>query len=151
MRREQTGDGGILSSESPSIVFSMLRKTIWTLPARRCAPCNLHVGTCRQCLEFSPSLRTRCCNTFRRLHCRNRRDGRIFYYQTLSLLFVKPKQWLDVQRVSKGCGIAGKSGEKLNGRVASVWGCNRREIGQAAPPEAVYTSSTANRRGEREG
>src|ERR1700731_3043968 len=101
-------------------------KTIWTLPAKRCVPCNLHVGTRRQCLEFSPSLRTRYCNTFRRLHCRNRRDGRIFYYQPLSLLFVKPKQWLDVQRVSKGGGIAGKSGEKLNGRVANAWGCNRR-------------------------
>jgi hypothetical protein len=125
------------------------RKIIWTLPARRCVPCNLHAGICTQCLEFFPSLRTLYCNTFRTLRCRNRRDGRIFYYQPLSLLFVKPKQWLDVQRVSKG-GIAGKSGEKLNGRVASVWGCNRRETGQAVPTGDVCTSSTANREGERE-
>ena len=83
----------------------MFRKTIWTLPARLCVPCNLHVGICRQCLEFSPSLRTRCCNTFRRLRCRNRRDGRIFDCQPLSLLFVKPKQRLDVPQVRKG-GIA---------------------------------------------
>ena len=61
-------------------------KTIWTLLARQCVPCNLHAGTCRQCLEFSPSLHTRCCNTFQRLHYRNRRDGRIFYYQPLGLL-----------------------------------------------------------------
>jgi hypothetical protein len=75
---------------------------------------------------------------------------RIYYYQPLSLLFVEPKQRLDVPRVGKG-GILGESGEMLNGRVVSVWGCKRRETGQAAPPEAVYTSSTANRRGEREG
>ena len=73
------------------IVFSMLRKTIGTLPARQCAPCNLHVGTCRQYLEFSPSLHTRCCNTFPKLHYRNRRDGRTLYFQPLGLLFVKRK------------------------------------------------------------
>jgi len=149
-RRGRSGADDILSRALHRIVFSMLRKTIWTLPARRCDPCNLHVGTCRQCLEFFPSLRTRCCNTFRRLHCRNRRGVRIYYYQPLSLLFVEPKQRLDVPRVGKG-GILGESGEMLNGRVVSVWGCKRRETGQAAPPEAVYTSSTANRRGEREG
>src|SRR5580658_4444119 len=89
--------------KSPSpIVFGMFREAIWTLPARRYVLCNLHVGTCRQCLEFSPSLRTRCCNTFRRLRCRNRRDGRTFYFQPLGLLFVKRKQRLDVPRISKG-------------------------------------------------
>jgi hypothetical protein len=80
-------------------------KTIWTLPARQCVPCNLHVGTCRQCLEFFPLLRTLYCNTFRTLRCRNRRDERIFYYQPLGLLVVRPKQRLDVSGVSKG-GIA---------------------------------------------
>ena len=70
----------------------LLRKAIWTLLARQCVPCNLHVGTCKQCLEFSPSLHTRCCNTFPRLHCKNRRDVHIFYYQPLGLLFDKPKQ-----------------------------------------------------------
>ena len=61
-----------------------------------------------------------------------------FYYQPLSLLFVKPKQWLDVPTGEQRLRHRGQVGGKAQCPVASVWGCNRREIGQAAPPEAVY-------------
>src|SRR5580704_11980530 len=95
--------------KSPSpIVFGMFREAIWTLPARRYVLCNLHVGTCRQCLEFSPSLRTRCCNTFRRLRCRNRRDGRISCSHQMPcsvLLLLDQTAGLDVCQARKG-GIA---------------------------------------------